>query len=554
MQADIHDHVEDDTLVPALHARIATLEDENARLWRSYEMLKEELALVKRRMFVARAERVDTRELQLEFEALLGKLDQLAGESPAADGGKQPPASKPRNKPTGRRKLEETALPVVPIEISDPLFEELVAQGKAQRMSTFEESSKLMYERGGLRRVVMQRVKYVVTDATGETAVETAPLPPELIARCIAAPSTLAHIAMAKFCEGLPLYRIEQRFERWGVPIDRGSMSRWLEQLGAVFGATVVHAAKTHAFAHAFCIMTDATGFAIQPGPREDGPSRPCRKGHYFVQIADRDAIFFEYTPKETSGNIRAMFHGFAGYMQLDAKSVYDVLFRAPDPDDPDDDGCVRIEVACWAHCRRKFWEAALAKQRPAREALVRISQIYEVDENCRRGHPPSKVKALREQHLRPLVLEFLAFADEQHALCKHQRGSLRTAFGYCVRQREAMMRFLEDGRLRLDNNPSESALRKVIMLRDSALFAGSDEHAASAGHILSLIATARLHNLEPERYLRDLIRVLPHWPRDRYLELAPQRWRSVRDRIDTRQLEAEVGAVDVPAPAAAEQ
>jgi transposase len=170
MQADIHDHVEDDTLVPALHARIATLEDENARLWRSYEMLKEELALVKRRMFVARAERVDTRELQLEFEALLGKLDQLAGESPAADGGKQPPASKPRNKPTGRRKLEETALPVVPIEISDPLFEELVAQGKAQRMSTFEESSKLMYERGGLRRVVMQRVKYFVTDATGETA------------------------------------------------------------------------------------------------------------------------------------------------------------------------------------------------------------------------------------------------------------------------------------------------------------------------------------------------------------------------------------------------
>jgi transposase len=557
MQTDQHDG-EDETsaepLVSALHAKIAALEDENARLWRSYELLKEELALVKRRMFVAKAERVDTRELQLEFDTLLGKLNKLAGEKPAADGGKEQPAANPRNKPTGRRKLEDCGLPEVPIEIPDPLFEELVAQGKAKRMGTFEESSKLMYERGGLRRVIVKRVKYVVTDAAGETAVETAPLPLELIPRCMASASTLAHVAIAKFCEGLPLYRIEQRFERWGMPLDRGSMSRWLEQLGAVFGATVIEASKAHAFANAFCIMTDATGFAIQPGPREDGPSRPCRKGHYFAQLADRDAIFFEYTPKETSDNVRAMFKGFTGYMQLDAKSVYDVLFRVPEPDDPDDDGCTRLEVACWAHSRRKFWEAALAKQRPAREALVRIGKIYELDEKFRKGHPPSKIKALRDQHVRPLVLEFLDFAEEQYGLCKHERGSLRTAFGYCVRQRDAMMRFLDDGRLRLDNNPSESALRKVIMIRDSALFAGSDEHAASAGHLMSLIATARLHGLDPEIYLRDLIRVLPSWPRERYLELTPKFWRSVRERIDPSQLTAEVGAVDVPAPASAEQ
>lgn len=188
MQADPHNADDDasvDPLVPALHAKIAALEDENARLWRSYELLKEELALVKRRMFVAKAERVDTRELQLEFEALLGKLDKLAGEKPAADGGKEQPKTKPRNKPTGRRKLEDCGLPEVPIEIPDPLFEQLVVQGKAKRMGTFEESSKLMYERGGLRRVIVKRVKYVVTDAAGETAIETAPLPLELIPRCI---------------------------------------------------------------------------------------------------------------------------------------------------------------------------------------------------------------------------------------------------------------------------------------------------------------------------------------------------------------------------------
>jgi hypothetical protein len=140
------------------------------------------------------------------------------------------------------------------------------------------------------------------------------------------------------------------------------------------------------------------------------------------VQLADRDYIFFEYTPKETSASVRAIFQGYAGYLQLDAKSVYDVLFRPPDVDDPDD-GCIRQEVGCWSHSRRKYWEAALAKQRPAREALVRIGKISEVDARLCKGNPPTKIKALRDQHLRPLVLEFLDFAAEQYELCKHERG-----------------------------------------------------------------------------------------------------------------------------------
>lgn len=541
--------------VEQLHATIASLQEENARLWRSYELLKEELALVKRRLFVAKAERVDTSELQLEFEELLGRLAKLAGESASTAASNQDPKGdrKPerKHKPRGRRKLEDADLPEVVVEVPDPIFEQLVAAGKATRLNTFERSSKAMYQRGGMRRVVINRCKYKVIDAQGETAIETAPVPLELIERCIASAATLAFVAVSKFCDGLPLYRIEQLLERNGFGFDRGTMSRWLEQLGAVFGATVIEAARAHAFATAFCIMTDATGFAIQPGPKEDGPRRPCRKGHYFVQLADRDYIFFEYTPKETSASVRAMFQGFSGYLQLDAKSVYDVLFRPPDVDDPDDDGCIRHEVGCWSHARRKYWEAALAKQRPAREALVRIGKIFEVDARLCKGNPPTKVKALRDQHLRPLVLEFLDFATEQYELCKHERGSARTAFGYCVRQRDALTRFLDDGRLRLDNNPSESALRKVVIIRDSALFAGSDDHATSAGHILSLIAMARLHNLDPEQYLRDLVRVLPYWPRERYLELAPKFWTATRAGIDSIQLGHEVGVIDVPPCAA---
>jgi hypothetical protein len=146
--------------------------------------------------------------------------------------------------------------------------------------------------------------------------------------------------------------------------------------------------------------------------------------------------------------------------------------------------------------------------------------------------------------------IPFFLFVTVEYEKVKDQRGSLRSALGYCVRQKDALMAFLQDGRLRLDNNYSENELRKPVRIRDAALFAGSDEHAESAGHILSLIASARLHRLNPEAYLRDLIRVLPFWPRERYLELAPKYWARTRATLDLEQLARPVGVIDVPHPA----
>jgi transposase len=539
-------------------AELAKVHKERDFLRAAYDALKRELELLKRRIFIATAERVDSEQLKLEFQDKLALLNAMAGtlgEAPEtepnapANDRKRDGRKDRTTPPTGRRKLEEideATLPVVHVEITDPLFEQLVAEGKAERISG-EPSSRLGYQRGGFRRVVTTRVTYKALGAGGKVELETAPLPKELIQRCIATADTQAYILSAKYCEGLPLYRLEDIFERHGVPLARGMMSRWVEELGATFGATVVHAAREHAFATAFCIATDATGFAVQPGPLERGARRPCRRGHYFVLLADRDHVFFDFTAKETSTQVRAMFRGFEGYVQADAKSVYDALFRGPDPDDPDNDGCIRIESGCWSHARRKFWEAAFGGNVVAREALVRIGRIFELDAGYR-SHPPSKVKQLRDAHLRPHVVAFLEFASVEYAKVKNERGSLRSALGYCVRQREALMTFLDDGRLRLDNNLSESALRKVVRIRDASLFAGSDEHAQSAGHVLSLIASARLHRLDPEAYLRDLIRVLPFWPRDRYLELAPKFWAQTRATLDAAQLARPVGVIDVPA------
>jgi transposase len=529
--------------------RVAELTRERDHLRTSHERLRLELELLRRRIFVAKAERVDSSQLEMEFAATLAALDHVSGMTPpsragSGEGGRAGPKSKSR--PTGRRDLRRLPLEEDRIEIPDELFEKLVAESKAERIG-FEESCKIAWKRGGMRRLVIARVKYRAVDAQGESMVETTPMPPECFPRSLAAPSMLAHILTEKGCDGLPLNRIEDRLGRDGVPVDRGTLCRWLEDAGATAGATVLAAAREEAWHTAFCIATDATGIAVQPVPRADKKRQACRRGHFFVLIADRDHVFFEYTPRETSVFVEEMFRGYSGYVQADAKSVYDVLFREPDKP-PDDEVDIRHEVGCWSHCRRKLWEATCTKSEVAREGLARIGRIFAL-EDAWRADPPETIQRLRNQHLRPHLEAFFSWAQAEYQKVRDQRGLLRSALGYAVRQKDALMRVLDDGRLVLENNRSERELRRIAVGRKGWLFVGSDEHAESIGHIFSLIASARLHRLDPEGYLRDLFRVLAHWPRDRYLELAPKYWARTRARLDPAELAAEIGPLTVPPP-----
>jgi transposase len=556
--------------VEALTREREALAQERQQLRASFERLRLELELLKRRIFVAKAERVDTLQLELEFAAKLAHLTrldaqltaQLAATSGAATGASGPDDKK-RAAPKGRRNLAEAKLPEKRVELTDPVLEALVEKGEAQRMG-FEESYKLGWQRAGHVRVVVARAKYKVPGQVPEEAqLSTTPPPPEVLARSLAAPSLLAHLAVEKYCDGLPLFRVEDRFGRDGVPLDRGTMSRWLEDMGATLGATVVEAARREALATAFCIATDATGIGVQPARREDNKRQPCRRAHFFVHIADEDSVFYEYAPKETSAAVAAMFFGFSGYVQADAKSVFDILFvnaedrrkrltkGAPPGDVPDVDEAVRHEVGCWSHARRKFWEAAVAKDATAREALFRIGRFFDLEEKWK-GRPHAEVTRLREEFARPHVDSFFQWASAEYEKVKGQRGLLCSAFGYVTRHQVALRRYLEDGRLALENNRSERALRKVAVGRKAWLFVGSDDHGTSTANLLSLIATARLHGLNPEAYLRDVLRVLPHWPNDRYLELSPKHWAATRARLDSAQLAAELGPLTVPPPEAA--
>jgi hypothetical protein len=405
--------------VRELEAQLAALTLERDTLRLAYRNAQQELELLRRRLFLAKAERLDTAQLELELGHKLAALDALtqqlgvasppdepsgAGPRPAS-----PPAPRPKPPSTGRRDLRQIDLVEERIELTDPVLE-----GRAERIA-WEESCQMSWRRGGLVRTILARAKYRVigepseelvaapgaapgaaeplpvpasappvatreetTDATTDGATEgttdgtaaattphaavssgaatlvTTPLPPQLLPRCLATPSLLAHVLSEKFCDGLPFHRQEDRFARLGVRLDRGTMCRWAEELGATLGATVVEAMRDEAMRTAFCISTDATGVLVQPISGGDQARRGCRRGHFLVQIADADHIFFEYLAKETSAAIGERFRGFSGYVQADAKSVYDLLFRPPSERPPPDDGepdlAERKEVGCWSH------------------------------------------------------------------------------------------------------------------------------------------------------------------------------------------------------------
>jgi len=543
--------------------RIAELESERDKLRASHARLWVEVELFKRRLFVAKAERADNQnQLRIEYEEKMRQLDEMANtlgignkdesrpnDTPARDG--KPRGKRGGNRGTGRRDLKDLPLDEVRIELADPYLDKLVAEGKIKRQG-FEDSYKLAHRRATLVRLVIARVCYKAEDAEGNADVITTPMPDEMLPRSIVAPSLAAHVIMENTGKGMPLFRLEDSYRRAGTAIDRATMSRIKKLVGDSLLGTVLKAMHQHALATAFCISTDATGVSVQPIYSHEKGSQPCKKGHFLVMIADKDHILFDYLENENGRAIHDRFRGFNGYVQADAKAVFNLLFAdeaelKAKADDVEHDGCTRIEVGCWYHCRRRFWEAATAKCSVAREGLMRLGRIFELDGSWK-DNPPSEIKRLRALHLGPHVESFFEWVDQQLVVFDGQRGYTRSALKYAKNQREVLKRFFDDGRLVLTNNGAERAIKAVALGRKAWLFCGSDDHAKSTAALYSIIASARLHRLDPEEYLRCLIRLVPLWPPDRMLELAPLFWARTRARLDAKALENDLGPIAIPA------
>ena len=276
-----------------LEAALAQVTAERDRLRRAYEQLKEQLELLRRRIYAAKAERVDAAQLEMEFAETQAKLDALAAqlgdpldEPPpadefASDPAAPPPSTPARSKPTGRRDLGAEDMPEERVEILNPALE-----GQAARIG-FEESFKVKYRRGGRVRVVIARATYKTQPAADPGCRDdkpmfklvTAPMPKELFPRGLLAPSMIAHLMVQKYRWGLPFHRQARMSAAEGFAIDDGTMCRYAEHLGATLGC-VVDAMAKEAKDNAFCLSTDATGVCIQPERLAGGKRQACRKGH----------------------------------------------------------------------------------------------------------------------------------------------------------------------------------------------------------------------------------------------------------------------------------
>jgi transposase len=521
-------------------------EAQNASLRETIVTLTHENQLLKRRLFGNKTEKTQTSELQLALGSLLDEdkrlqkqLDEAVSNAAVAsnegDGTSSPPSEKAKARPTGRRDLLASGLPQVPLELLDAELE------KTAKRIGFEQSLHLMHIRGGYSVLVKRTAKYEIPGKDGPTVLGVE-APKTLFPRGLLHSSAVAHIVVQKFSLGVPHYRLEQHLQDQGVELGRGMMCRYVEEAGNALGATIVHAMWQDALENACIISTDATSALIQPVKSQDVQRQACKKAHFFTAVVDTDHVLFAYAERHTQDFVKKLFHGFNGFLQCDAHNVYDVLERGP----PKDDGEGISLVGCWAHCRRYFFEAAVCKYPVGIQGLMRIRAIYAADDAFRRM-PPAKRKLLRAEHVRPLMESFFTWVKQARAVAQG-RDLATKALGYAFNQEQQLLRVLEDGRLPLDNTRSERSLRKIVVGRKNWMFYGSNTHAESAAALFSIIASCRLHVIDPQQYLDETLRLLPYWPKERYLELAPKHWKTTRAKLRADELAAPLGEFTIPA------
>jgi transposase len=440
----------------------------------------------------------------------------------------------------GRRKLDLASLPIVVVEI---LPEEVRAAGGAGYERIGEEiSDRLAFRPGSYVRLRLVRPTFVAISPKGEATVTEvgastergaeatakvhfaprpgsvwcAPLPGCLWPYVMADTSAIAHVIVSKYDDLLPLNRQERISMREGFVLPRSTQCGWLgasyELLYRIVDAMWEEARRT-----AFCIATDATGAPV----RAKGA---CVNWHVFVMIADKDHIVFRPTREHTSDTMETMFEGFHGHLLADAAPIYDVLYREHDV----------IEVGCWSHARRYFWRALGSDRERAMEALAIIAELFEVAEACRDIPMPKRTRE-RAARAGPVLALFDRWI-ERHRAEVDERGPLDKAIGYYTNQREALRRFLTDGRLRLDNNISEQQVRNLVLGRANWTFFENRNGLAWYATFRSLIASCVLHGINAEQYLEEVLRLAPHWPTTRVIELAPKYWARTRASLDERQ------------------
>jgi transposase len=493
-------------LVRDLAAQVADDRSELAQAQAEIDRLKLIIRRFQRAQFGRRSERIDGDQLALGLEDLDADIARLQARHPAASAHDVGP------QPTSHRQGLPEHLPREDLAID---IDERVCPccGGALHLIGETVSEMLDFVPARLRVLRIRRPKYGCR-ACG--TIHQAAAPERPIAKGMASPALLAHVLVSKYCDHTPLYRQSQIFARHGVEIERSTLANWvggacwwLEPLQARLAAHVFGSDK---------IFADDT-----PIPVLDPGRGRTKTGRLWVYTRDDRpwsgpdppaAVYF-YSPDRKAERPASHLGAFHGILQVDGYAGFERLT----------DGGDIVLAACWAHTRRKFFDVHESTGSPiAAEALRRIAEFYAIEKSIR-GRPAEERCSVRGTKSRPLVEAMKPWLATQLGRIP-RGGGLAEAIRYALSRWPALCHFLDDGRIELDNNSVERAIRPVALGRKNHLFAGSDGGAERWATVCSLIASAKLNNVEPFTYLKDILqRMTEGHPMSRLDELLPWNW-----------------------------
>jgi len=459
-------------------------------------------------------------------EQLDAQLTFITAEAPKAGPATagQPPKTKPRKPRRAQRKLpehlpRETRIHHPKGYAADAPCACSECGGKLRQIGE-DVAYQLEYVPGHFKVIRHVRPKLACARCEG---IFQAMAPSRPIARGLPGPALLAHVMVAKYCDHTPLYRQSRIYAREGVDIDRSTMVGWVDQgdalvdpLAAALGRYTLADGKVHADDTPVPVLDPGRGRTktgrLWVYVRDD---RPCG-------AKDAPAVWFQYSPDRGGEHPREHLKRYRGILQADAYSGYAKLF---------DSGRV-VHAACMAHARRYYWDVYEAQKRApgslAEQALHRIAKLYEIEADIR-GRPPDERRRERLERAAPLLKDLHAWLSAMLTRVS-TRSDLAQAIGYTLTHWKALTRHCDDGRIEIDNNAAERALRGVGLGRKNYLFFGSDAGGERAAAIYSLVETAKLNGLDPEAYLREVFERIADHPINRIEELLPwnvaQQWR----------------------------
>jgi transposase len=336
--------------------------------------------------------------------------------------------------------------------------------------------------------------------------------PSRPIERGIAGPGLLAHVLVSKYAGHLPLYRQSEIYARQEVELERSTLADWVGGASHLM-APLVEALRAYVMATGKLHADETPVPVLAPGTGK------TKTGRLWTYVRDdraagdaaAPAVWFAYSPDRGGEHPLQHLQTFRGALQADAYAGFNQLYA---------DGCIQ-EVACWAHVRRKFYDLEQAHALPlAREALERIAALYVIEDEIR-GRPPEERRQARQARARPL-LQSLHDWFEVSLTRLSRKSDTTVAIRYALTLWPALTRYCDDGRLEIDNNAAERALRAVAVGRKNYLFAGSDRGGERAAALYSLIGSAKLNGLDPESYLREVLTRIADHPIRRIEELLP--------------------------------